>query len=136
MDDLQVVSTCLQDAVAKIGDIAWLPAQRRFAMVVNRFVWESAKNRRHGPFARVRTGLHFDDVLGVQQRNIRPGAKDAVLSLLAVDYAGRDDEEGGVVTLHFSGGGSIRLDVEAVSAHMEDISDPWQTRSRPDHSEA
>ena len=132
--DLEVLSAMLQDAVAKVGDIAWLPEQRRFAMVANRFVWESAGAKGQGPFARVRAGLHFDDVISVQRQNIRAEARDAVLNMLSItpDMPG-DENAHRHIDLAFAGGGTIRLTVEAITAELRDISDPWVTRSRPDH---
>lgn len=132
--DLQAISACLQDAVAKIGDFTWLPDQRRFAFVANRFVWETALDRTRGPFERVRAGAHFDDVRTVQRLNLRSEPKDAILELLAVRFEPGQDGTG-VVMLDFSGGGAIRLDVEAINARLMDISAPWRTRSKPQHAE-
>ena len=41
-EDLAVLSAHLQDAIAKVGDIAYLPKEKRFAMVLNRFDWTGA----------------------------------------------------------------------------------------------
>src|SRR6266851_5331215 len=41
-DDVEVISTHLQDAVLKIGDIVWRPAERRLVVGLNRFDWEAA----------------------------------------------------------------------------------------------
>ena len=81
-EDLEVVSSVLQDAVAKIGDLAYLPDERRFAFVANRFVWEDGVTRKHGPFMRVRTGVHFDDVVRVRTKALKRGAKEAVIDIL------------------------------------------------------
>ncbi len=131
-DDLKVLSTVLQDAIAKVGDFAHLPKQRRFAFVANRFVWETAVDRKSGPFARVRAGCHFDDVISVRQQNLRPDAKDGVLDLLAVRFEPAS-EGAGVATLDFAGGGVIRLEVESLNAQLADISAPWMTKARPGH---
>lgn len=134
-EDLSVLSACLQDAVAKIGDFVFLPKERRFAFVTNRFVWEAAGARRTGPFGRVRAGAHFDDVLSVKHHNLRADAKDAIVELLAIRF--EDGADGaGTVVLEFSGGGAIRLEVESVNAQIADISDPWRTRSKPRHDGA
>ena len=42
VDDLAVLSAHLQDAVLKVGDIAYLPRERRFAAIGNRFDWADA----------------------------------------------------------------------------------------------
>ncbi|MGE0409243.1 MAG: DUF2948 family protein [Amphiplicatus sp.] len=130
-DDLGVLSACLQDAVAKVGDFAWLPAERRFAFVANRFVWELDGGAK-GPFWRTRAGAHFNDVKSVQHINIRNNAKDAVVELLAIRYERREDSLDAIY-LDFSGGGVIRLDVEAVNAEMRDLSGPWRAHSKPAH---
>ena len=132
VDDLGVVSACLQDAVAKVGDFAFIPERRRFAFVANRFLWEEATDRSAGPFGRVRVGVHFDDVSGVQFVNIRRDAKTAIVDLLSVAFEA-EEEGSGFIHLNFAGGGVIRLQVDSINAFLRDISDPWVTRSKPDH---
>jgi hypothetical protein len=127
-EDLQIISARLQDAVARVGDLVWLPKQRRFAALFNRFKWES------GQGLRVRSGLHFDDVISVQSQNIKRGDADAVVSLLAIRYAPKGGEDpGGTIELVFSGGGAIRLDVECIDAELKDVSGEWAARGRPLH---
>jgi hypothetical protein len=78
--------------------------------------------------------LHFDDVLSVQARQIKMGAPDAVVSLLAIEFAPRGGEDpGGTVTLVFSGGGAIKLEVECIAAGLTDVSGEWAARGRPVH---
>jgi len=137
--DLEILSAVLQDAVLKVGDIAYLKARRRFALVANRFVWEEAEKprRKRAPFLRVRTGLHFEDVLGVQAHRIRRDDPDAVLELLAIRFepeAPEDPENpAGHVELVFAGGGAIKLHVECLEAHLRDMGAPWPTKHKPEH---
>ena len=42
-DDLEIISAQLQDAVARVKDLVYLPKSRRFAAVFNRFKWEDAE---------------------------------------------------------------------------------------------
>jgi hypothetical protein len=133
-EDLGVISACLQDAVAKLGDFTFLSGQRRFVFVGNRFVWEAAGKGRAGPFARVRTGVHFDDVKSVKFQNLRAEAKDAIVELLAVRFEADEDGAGDIV-LDFAGGGAVRLDVESINAFLSDISEPWRTRAKPEHKD-
>ncbi|MBB4657860.1 DUF2948 family protein [Parvularcula dongshanensis] len=133
-EDLQVVSAVLQDAVAKVGDMAYLPARRRFAFVANRFVWEEGASKTKGPFTRVRAGIHFDDVTAVRKLNLDTSDPGAVVDVLCVAYEGGED--GGTVTITLAGGGAVALDVEAINATAEDISEPWRTQSKPDHETA
>jgi len=133
-DDLNVLSSVLQDAIAQIGDFAYIPQQRRFAFVANRFIWENAREKKRGPFARVRAGCHFDDVVSAQQMNLRPDAKEGVVDLLAIRFEPGEDGAG-IVTLDFAGGGAIRLEVESLNAQAADISAPWLTQAKPDHGD-
>ena len=41
-EDLEVLSAHLQDAVMRVEDMAYVPAQKRFAVIVNRFNWDEA----------------------------------------------------------------------------------------------
>ena len=45
-EDLEILSARLQDAAAKLKDLAWLPKQRRFAAVVNRFAGKTGGKAR------------------------------------------------------------------------------------------
>ena len=130
-EDLEVLSARLQDAAGKLKDFAWLPRQRRFACVLNRYRWEDAKGLRG---TRVRSGLRFDGVLDVKSQNLKRGAPDAVVSLLAIKYTGYEEQApGGVIELLLAGGGTIRLTVECIDAELSDLTGPWEARARPVH---
>ena len=137
-EDLEVISAQMQDAVLKVGDLAYLPGARRFALVANRFRWD-AEVKRRGFFAkprheRVRAGLHFENVLKVRTRNIAQDKPDGVLNLLAIRFE-ETDAPSGIVTLVFSGGGEIRLDVEALEAHLSDLGLMRETPAAPIHED-
>jgi hypothetical protein len=63
---------------------------------------------------------------------VNPVAKDAVLNLLAVEYA-ETDAPAGVVTLIFSGGAALRLEVECLECELADLGPTWDARARPVH---
>lgn len=131
--DLEVISARLQDAVAKVKDFVYLPKRRRFAALFNRFQWEAGA--RSGDL-RLQSGLHFDGVLSVKSSNIRRGAPDSVISLLAIKFVPkRVDDPAGTVELIFSGGGVLKLEVECIDAGLSDISSPWAARGRPAHED-
>jgi hypothetical protein len=131
-EDLEVISACLQDAVARVKDLVWLPKAHRFAALFNRFKWEDSEKK--GEALRVRAGLCMESVLSAKSHKIRYGDPDAVLSLLTIrfDPAGAEDP-GGTVELVFSGGGTIRLAVECIAVSLSDISGEWVARGRPAH---
>lgn len=136
-DDLQVMSAHLQDALMRIGDIAYLPSEKRFAMIANRFDWESAgedKSARKKNFQRRRSAMRFDRVLGAQLQGIDLKAKSAVLELLAIQFEETEKPEGNVM-LVFAGGAAIRLRVECIEAELRDLGPVWETKMKPEHED-
>ena len=134
-EDLEVISARLQDAVAQVQDLVYLPKKKRFVALFNRFKWEdAAKRNRDVASLRVRSGLHFDRVLSVKSQNVKLGAPDAVISLLTIRYTAKSAEDpAGSIELVFAGGGAIRLEVENIDAELADISGEWAARGTPDH---
>jgi hypothetical protein len=131
-DDLEIISARLQDAVARVKDLVWLPKSRRFAALFNRFKWEDAGDK--GNALRVRAGLTFESILSVKSQNIRESDGKAVLSLLTIRFVPTgDDDPGGIIELVFSGGGAIRLEAECIAASLSDVSGEWAARGRPVH---
>ena len=132
-DDLEIVSAHLQDAVLNTTDILWRPSERRLVVGLNRFDWEAALGD-VPEFRRRSTALRFERVLSCKALNIDPSAKNAVLNLLSVTFDQRDSPAG-VVTLTFSGGAALRLEVECLEAEIADLGSVWVTASCPDHPE-
>ncbi len=130
-EDLEVVSAHLQDAVVIVGEIVWLPAEKRLVIPLCRFDWEGAVGA-PGHFQRRRAALRFERVNAFKARQIDPALKGAVLNLLAVEFA-EDAPPGGHVMLLFSGGPALRLDVECVEAELADLGPAWSTGRCPDH---
>jgi len=132
-DDMEVVSTHLQDAVVKAADIHWRPSESRVVVGLNRFDWEAASCAATRELRRRRAALRFERVLACKCRNLDAVQKDQVLSLLAVEFSARD-EPAGTVTLIFSGGGVLRLDVECLEAELADLGPCWGTDCCPEHA--
>jgi Protein of unknown function (DUF2948) len=131
-DDLEVISAHLQDAVINVGDIVWLRAEKRVVLGLNRFDWEAASCE-NPHYRRRRTALRFERVNAVKCRNIRPADKDAVLSLLTVEFL-ESDPPAGAVVLTFSGGAALRLEVECLETEISDLGPAWTTARCPDHA--
>ena len=128
-EDLAVVSAHLQHAEALLGDMAYLPKTKRFALVVDRFDWTTAGT---GQFFRRQAGLHFERVLKVARRGLPNEAAEPQM-LLAIGFV-PEDAPGGGVLLTFAGGGQIRLTVECLEAEMRDMGDRRSVTERPDAS--
>lgn len=133
VDDLRVLSCHLQDAVIRIGDMAYLKQEMRFAAIANRFDWEEASRDSAGDYLRRRAGLRFERVKSARVQGLDLQQKDAVLALLAVTFEAAE-EPSGAVTLNFAGGAAIRLEVEYIEAELRDLGAAWRTDSKPVHT--
>ena len=121
-EDLTIVAAHLQDAVATVGDVAFLPDERRFAMVVSRFRWET------GTADRVHTAVVVNAVSAVRRRGISLDRPEALLNLLTIE-AGE-----GHIDLIFSGCATIRLVTDRIDCVLEDVGETWPTMFRPAHA--
>ena len=78
-------------------------------------------------YERVNAGLCFEYVRRVRTQKLDLRDKDQVLSLLTVEAQPR------TVTLVFSGGALVRLEVDAIACFLEDLGEPWPTPWVPLH---
>ena len=147
-EDLAVLSVHLQDAILSVGDMTFLPKERRFALVANRFDWEKAIQAEAmadadapagagamvtaGPCLRRRAGLRFERVLAARVRGIDLKKKHGTLNLLALKFE-EHDAPSGTVTFLFSGGGEVQLDVECMEAGLQDLGPAWDAKGTPCH---
>ena len=126
-EDVSVISAVLQDALVTVSEMAWLPEERRFVLVANRFRWEPTDGAPRRDFERTLSGLRLDGVTGVQRRGFSPRETERILVLLAI----RAEE--GALMFEFAGGAAIRVEVEHILCHLDDLGEPWPTRWRPRH---
>ncbi|GGF53573.1 hypothetical protein GCM10007301_11270 [Azorhizobium oxalatiphilum] len=132
-EDLAVISTHLQDAVVKVGDMGFVPKSQRFALLLNRFDWDQKADG--GTFVRRRSGLHFERVRNVKVRGFDLKAQEQVLNLLAITFL-PTEEPSGLLQLTFSGGAEIRLEVECIEAGMSDLGPAWGCPHKPEHRDS
>jgi hypothetical protein len=118
-EDLEVVSAHLQDAEITVADVHWRPGEKRLVLAVDRFDWPAAIAS-VPELRRCRAALRFERVLACKCKNVNPAGKDKVLNLLAVEFT-ESSPPGGVVTLTFSGGATLRLDVECLEVELSDL---------------
>jgi Protein of unknown function (DUF2948) len=147
--DLEMISACVQDALVPLAEIRYLPRERRFALMLNRFRWEGAPevpraagedgdagvgvgdagfaDQATAVFERTHAVLTFDRVRGVKRRGLEQALRAGILSLLSVAARGR------YVVIAFAGGGAIRLEVDQIACYLQDIGEPWPTLWQPRH---
>ena len=126
-EDLEVISAILQDALIPVSEMAYLPEERRFALVANRFRWEAPPDRPREKLERRLTGLSIGGVSAVRRRGFSPGDPNRILALLALRRVA------GALQLDFAGGTSIQLETAEILCHLDDLSEPWPTRWQPRH---
>lgn len=134
-EDLIVLSTHVQDALACPANMVYMPGEQRFVMLLNRFDWENATGgKRRKPFVRRQSVLRIDKVSRVEVRNLTPGHGNAILELLALQFeAGRYPS--GKINFVFAGEHGVRLEVECVEAELRDLDAAWTTGRMPAHPE-
>lgn len=130
-DDLQIVSSIIQDSVLPITEMRWDSRRRRFGVLLNRLRRE---NRTRDEVERVRSILVVEDVIGARSQGIDRADRDTILQLLAVSVELGPDG-GGCVTLILAGDGAVALDVETLEVTLRDVSRPYRAPSGklPDH---
>jgi len=134
-DDIEVISAHVQDALVRVADILWQAREHRFVMALNRFDWINAADAKAGAkpeYRRCRTALRFERVLTCKCRDLDQSDKNAQLNLLAVEFVERD-APAGIVTMTFSGGGVIRMEVECLEAELADLGEIFVADARPNH---
>ncbi len=149
-DDLAIVSALVQDAALIVGEMAYLPSQKRFVAALARFAWEEldeAVTKKAGffarlfgradpePFSRTRALLHIDNVSDVKVRGFSLDDKAKVLDLLALTATPLGDDPSGpfALQLECADAMAVRLSVEALDIYLTDKGEPWKTPVRPDH---
>ncbi|MDI9848529.1 DUF2948 family protein [Rhodoblastus sp. 17X3] len=130
-EDLAVLAAHVQDAILRVGDMIYLPRERRFVLSMKRFDWLGAVE---GAPQRTQAGLHFEHVRKASLQGFRQDRPDDILYLLSLEFI-PGDAPSGSVKLVFSGGCAVRLEVECLEARMADLGPRWRARHAPGHGE-
>ena len=131
VEDLTVLSACLQDAILPLSDIAYLPEEQRFVLVANRFRWE--RSDRAKSFERVNCGVTFHHVRAARLKRIDRRDRGLLLDLLTV--AAEEIEGGYAVSLICADDRVIRLELDRIEVMAEDYGLAWPTDAKPAHAE-
>lgn len=135
-EDLQVISSLVQDAVLPVKEISWQASKRRLGVLLNRIRWEDveAAQKLGRPVERVQSLLVIENVLGVASQGVDRSDKDLILQVLSVRFEPGEDAEGSV-DLTLAGDGALRARVEALEVSLRDVTRPYVAPSGklPDH---
>ena len=132
-EDLSILSAHMQDAVLKVADMAYLPHEKRFAVIANRFDWTMADTS-DTPL-RYRSALRFERVLSAKVSGIDLKDKRQTLNMLALQFD-ETSAPAGSVTIICAGGAAVRLEVECLEAELKDLGAAWAAKAVPCHEAA
>ncbi len=130
-EDLHLLSAHLQDALVRVGDLAYLPKEKRFALIASRFDWAAEAA---GRLERCRSALHFEGVRNVRYKGIARDRCDDVLELLMLAFEGGPTPPEGRIRFIFAGGATILAEVECLEAQFCDLGPRWAVSNRPTHN--
>lgn len=125
-DDLAIISTLVQDAIAERKEMRFEKKAQRFSLLLKRFRWEDAQDAKaaNRPFERVQSVLSFGNVLNVKTNGLPQGNDNLVFDLLGLEL--RD----GQILIALAGEGSIALEIEAIEVQLVDVSKPYRAASQ------
>ena len=131
--DIKVISSLLQDSLVSNADIYFERTEKTFAFIANRFCWEkvSGKNSELSYF-RVLSGVNVQNVISAKQKNLvqKKNNETALFyNLLSIEYDSVSNE----ITLVFSQGISIKLNVSQLNIFIRDLNEPYPTKQIPEH---
>ena len=125
-EDIPLIASSVQDSILRVGDVRFDRKARYVTLRLTRYRHEADKP------ARIEAGLRIDGVMSFQSQGIDTSNPDALAVLLDVTFD-PIDKVAGIFTLTFSGGGAMRLEVEAVDITLADTGEPRATKSIPQH---
>ena len=135
-EDLQVISSLVQDAVLTVDDLRWNRAERQLVLLLKRFRWEDvelAKQQGRDP-ERVKSLLVIQNATGLASQGIDRKQADVVLSLMSLEFSGAEDGVGDLI-LTFSGDGALKVQVDGLDVALRDVTRPYVAPSKqiPNH---
>ena len=126
-EDLKIISSALQDAIGRVGEIHFDRKGRALTLRLTRFRHETKSNER------IQTGLRIDGITDLKTRGLDRSNPEAMAVLLTLSFTPSDTPPGGDLHLVFAGGGEILAQVEALDAILADVSEPRKTDKIPLH---
>lgn len=126
MPDLEVIASAVQDSIFQIGQTRYDKDGRSFTLRLSRYMHEASKPQR------IECGLRFDAILSVSSQGVAIEKSEAFAVILELEFVA-GDSPAGQFYIKLAGGGTIRIDVEAIDVTLADIGDPRATKHIPKH---
>ena len=123
--DVEIISTILQDSIFCIYDLDWLKKKQRVAVLVNRFRWENKSEyiEKNSAPERVKSLLIIDNVLNISSQGIDRSDSTAPLNLLNLDLKRQKNI---FLTLLLSNFGAIKFELDAIELSIKDVTRPYK----------
>jgi len=131
-EDLEIISSYIQDSIVSIGDMVFLEKNRIFLMIINRFMWENVEKKISKRIKRIRCAIKFAEVLKVKSKKIDQKNKNTTLECLAIkcnEILNKNYE----IIFFFSGQGVITLIAESIEVVLHDLGEAWNVKHIPKH---
>jgi len=140
-DDVGVLSALLQDAIVTGSDMSFDRKLFEFVIVANRFCWElepsfDIKSSDGKPiYERHLCGIRIARVRSVQHYNWPKTSRYGLFNLLALGLVDMAEQarDRAVLQFEFSGGSSLRLNVDEVDIVLADLDVGHPTSLQPAH---
>lgn len=129
-EDLIVISSTLQDAILKVGEVVYNNRGRFLTLRLSRFKHEQDRKSE-----RVQTGLRIDSVLNIKSRSLDRTDPEAYAVLLSMrfDPSKEKEDPSGVIHLVLAGGGELAIKVECIDVILADTAKTRETDKLPIH---
>jgi len=130
-EDLQVISSLIQDAVLTVNEINWNRMERQTVFLLKRFRWEDvelAKQQGRDP-ERVKSLLVIQNATGLASHGIDRKQTNAILSLMSLEFSGAEDGVGDMI-LTFSGDGAMKVQIDGLDITLRDVTRPYVAPSK------
>ncbi len=133
-DDLEVLSTVLQDAPMPLSEVTFLKEEKRFAALFRRFCYEQVEDAvTDSGLMQVECALVFDDVANASAWDLGGLGGDGLAELMTI-VSDKTPDNGVTITLVFHGGGHIKVDAARVAGRLADIGEAQTADRRPRHT--
>lgn len=127
-EDLEVLSTFMQDAIIPLSGMDFDPQKGVFKIFASRFRWDKNLIQGSKDMERIHSGMSFHMVEKVEFKGFsRQEDQGRSLELLTMQY------EAPFVYLIFAQEAQIRLTVKEINARLKDADDAWPAMHQPEH---
>ena len=135
LEDLQILSSLLQDGLIAAADMDFDPASSQFFLVCNRFCWEkppleSIPGQADRVYARALCGVRIGAVTKARTKGFAPREKaTGFYNLLSISY----ENSAGRLDWVFSGSARLQMQIDRLEIVLADLGPDHPAFAKPGH---